>query len=99
MAPETSNIIVRLYGRKSMMASHFASKALGLLGSYCDFEGIDFSRVKRMIFICKENIGLSPYAEARARSIGILAASAGLEAKMGSSANPAAVSEAAKSGL
>jgi protein-tyrosine phosphatase len=47
----------------------------------------DFRGIERFVFVCKGNICRSPYAEARARSLGLPSLSAGLEADPGRPAN------------
>ena len=50
----------------------------------------DIARVRRMVFVCKGNICRSPYAEARARLLGVDALSCGIFAAPGAEADPAA---------
>jgi protein-tyrosine phosphatase len=61
--------------------------AVGAYGRTCD---IDWAAVGRVAFVCIGNICRSPYASARARSLGIPAVSFGLEARDGSPADPVA---------
>jgi len=50
----------------------------------------DLARVRRLVFVCKGNICRSPYAEARARQLGVDAISCGISAAPGASADPEA---------
>ena len=50
----------------------------------------DIARVRRLVFVCKGNICRSPYAEARARLLGVDAMSCGILAAPGAEADPAA---------
>jgi protein-tyrosine-phosphatase/peptidoglycan/xylan/chitin deacetylase (PgdA/CDA1 family) len=63
-------------------------------GIYNRYENIDWERVSRLIFVCKGNICRSPYAEARAKQLGINAISIGLHTKEGSAANVDAINNA-----
>jgi protein-tyrosine phosphatase len=62
-----------------------------MLGSYEPLRNIEWQRVQRLVFVCKGNICRSPYAEARARVLGLASASFGLETPGGYSANPLAL--------
>ncbi|MGB7406575.1 MAG: low molecular weight phosphatase family protein [Pacificimonas sp.] len=52
-----------------------------------------------LIFVCKGNICRSVYAEAYARSVGLEASSAGLDAAPGRGADPTAIAIAARRGI
>lgn len=52
---------------------------------------LDWSRVKRLVFVCKGNICRSPYAEARARIARVEAISCGITAAPGAAADPSAL--------
>lgn len=64
---------------------------LGFFNSYAD---IDWKKVSRIVFVCKGNICRSPYAEIRAKQLGINASSIGLHTKEGSAANVDAIKNA-----
>ena len=49
-------------------------------GVFSRWSHVDWSKVNRLVFICKGNICRSPYAEYRARSLGIDSISSGIEA-------------------
>jgi protein-tyrosine phosphatase len=51
---------------------------------------IEWERVGRIVFVCKGNICRSPYAEARAKLLGVESVSCGIEASPGASADEAA---------
>lgn len=63
------------------------------------YTAIDWARVDRLIMICTGNICRSPYAEYRARALGIPAISFGLKASPGSLADDSAVRNAAGRGI
>jgi len=69
--------------------------ATALLGTARRYRNIDWSRVRRIVFVCKGNISRSPFAEAVARKHGLNAVSAGLEASRGAPAAPQAIVTAA----
>lgn len=60
---------------------------------------VDWSRVRRLVLVCTGNICRSPYAEVRARHLGLPAVSFGLAAAPGAPADPSAISNAAKRGV
>jgi protein-tyrosine phosphatase len=82
------------YGGKRSFLTHLTEFCKESAGFYAHLRRIDWSSVNRLVFICKGNICRSPYAEARARSLGLNAISLGFEASAGASANPMASSEA-----
>ena len=87
------------FGGCKPMVMHFASVLWDKLGGYRRFRKIDWSRINRLVFVCKGNICRSPYAEIKAESYGIEAVSLGLHAKSGSPANPGAIANAAVRGV
>ena len=64
------------------------------LGLYSQYNDIDWSKVSRIVFVCKGNICRSPYAERRAKQLGINATSIGLDTIEGSLANADAIANA-----
>ncbi|MCK5665078.1 MAG: hypothetical protein KAI17_16425 [Thiotrichaceae bacterium] len=64
------------------------------LGFYNQYNIVDWSKVSRLVFVCKGNICRSPYAEMRSKQLGINAISIGLLTKEGSSANAGALKNA-----
>jgi protein-tyrosine phosphatase len=83
----------RFGGRRAWL-SHLAARALSVAGAYRTLLDVEWSRIDRLVFICKGNICRSPYAEARARSLGIDAVSFGLDAAGGAGADPSAARNA-----
>lgn len=61
-----------------------------VLGIYAPLTQIDWSRVERYVFVCKGNICRSPYAEMRARGLGLSSSSYGLHADGDHPAYPSA---------
>ena len=76
-----------------------ARKPENLSGRYRQFKQIRWGRVTRVVFVCHGNICRSPYAEARAVSFGLSAASFGLSAGSGEPADPTACRIAARRGI
>ena len=70
-----------------------------LTGRYRRFKQIRWGRVARIVFVCHGNICRSPYAEGRAVSLGLPAASFGLSAGSGAPADPSACRIAAARGI
>jgi len=69
------------------------------IGAYRRYELADLARVRRLVFVCKGNICRSPFAEAVARSVGIVATSYGLDARRGLPADPNAARAAIRQGV
>ena len=74
------------YGGKRAYLRHFLYRTLGSFGLLDSYLPVDVGP-RRLVFVCKGNICRSPYAEARARDIGLRAISAGLEASDGQPAD------------
>jgi len=68
-------------------------------GRYRRFKQIGWGRVARIVFVCHGNICRSPYAEGRAVSFGLPAASFGLSADSRAPADPSACRIAARRGI
>ena len=88
-------IDIELYGGKRGLLEHVRSRTLYALGAYGDIRDIEWAAVGRLVFVCKGNICRSPYASARARALGLRAASFGLAAAEGAMADPVASRNAA----
>ena len=86
------------YGGRRGWARHGATRLLHALGGLRRYEAVDWGRVGRLVFVCQGNLCRSPYAEARARALGLPAASFGLEAG-GEAADPVARAVARRRGL
>jgi protein-tyrosine phosphatase len=91
--------IARNYGRKMGLLRHYSHQAQYMLGSYSSLKRVEWGRVTRLVFVCKGNICRSPYAEARARTMGLRCSSFGLEAGVHAPANPSAIWAARARGL
>lgn len=90
---------IELYGGKRGLLEHARARALFALGFYPNVRDINWAAVARLAFVCMGNICRSPYASARARSLGVRAVSFGLEAGDGAPADPVAVQNARRRGL
>ena len=85
-------------GKRAFLAAvWYASRAS--LGAYRRFRQVHWSKVSRVVFVCKGNICRSPYAEHRFRAWGANSASAGLQASPGNPAAPAAQQAALRRGV
>jgi protein-tyrosine phosphatase len=94
-----SAIIARRYGRKMGFVRHYSHLARYLLGSFSELKMVEWDSVKHLVFVCKGNICRSPYAEARARIMGLRCSSFGLEARADAPADPSAIRGAQARGL
>lgn len=91
--------LAREYGGTRPFLVHLKHRGIYALGGYRPDPRILHAPYERVIFVCKGNICRSPYAEARARQMGLNATSAGLDTPGGELASPAAISSAAKRGV
>lgn len=91
-------LIARYGGRRPLLrgARYWLAYRIGAFRAYLD---IDWSRVQRLVITCHGNICRSPYAERRARQLGLPAISFGLCASPGARADGAAVRNAAWRGV
>lgn len=88
---ETLGMIdIELYGGKRGFIEHLRARGLYAISVHRQMGEIDWAAVTRLAFVCKGNICRSPYAAARARSLGVPAVSFGLDAVNGTPADPAA---------
>jgi len=78
------------FGGRRAYVNHLTARGLYLLGAYSTLLNVNWRAVERLVFVCKGNICRSPYAEARARALGVEAVSFGLEADDGSPADASA---------
>lgn len=90
---------IELYGGKRGMLEHIRARALYALGAYGNVRDIEWSAVGRLVFVCHGNICRSPYANIRARSLGVSATSFGLNAAEGAPADPGASKNALVRGI
>lgn len=79
------------YGSKKGLLRYIAYEVLRNLGVYHKFARVDFSQVKRLVFVCHGNICRSPLGEAVARQHGVAAISFGLDTRGNDSADPRAI--------
>ncbi len=75
------------------------SRAAAAGGRYRDFEGVDWARVERLVFVCSGNICRSPYAERRAMLAGLPSMSLALRGEADRPADPAARAAARSLGV
>lgn len=87
------------YGGKGAFLRHALYRFLHYLGRFNRYRRVDWSRVRRLVFVCSGNICRSPYAEGRARALGYCAVSVGLNAKSESPANEQAIANALARGI
>jgi protein-tyrosine phosphatase len=83
------------YGGKRAFLHHLASAFIMRVGRFHEYRAVDWSRVERLVFVCKGNICRSAYAEARASSARFPTISFGIAACPDASADPSAISHAA----
>lgn len=88
-----------MYGGKRGVLAHVRALILYTLGAYGDVDDVDWPSVSRLVFVCLGNICRSPYAEAKAQSMGLASVSLGLHAENGTSADPAAMKNALVRGI
>lgn len=92
-------IDVELYGGRRGLLEHVRTRTLYALGAYRRVCDIEWAAVQRLAFVCKGNICRSPYACAKARSLGVMAVSFGLDAADGAPADPTASQNALLRGI
>ena len=86
-------------GGKAASLRTVAARVWAQCGGYVRYRGIDWSVVRRVVFVCAGNICRSPYAEARARACGLNASSFGINAIDGAPAYWRAIDNAAVRGV
>jgi len=86
-------------GGSQMSLDSLKSRLALTLGLYSKLAQIEWSRVNRVVFVCKGNVCRSPYAEELAAQIGMVTASFGLHTEGGTQANPTAVDCASRRGI
>lgn len=90
--------LARRYGSRRGFVRTYWHRFRYYLGAYRQYENIDWSRVERLVFVCKGNICRSAYAEIVARSLGVNAVSCGLDTIEDAPANESAERAAVRSG-
>jgi protein-tyrosine phosphatase len=98
-APRTLTELLALCPTRRTRARTAAAYLWLRCGGYRRYRHIDWSRVHRLIFVCKGNVCRSPYAEAAAIRLGIPAVSCGVHAAADGVANPTAIEVARSRGL
>jgi protein-tyrosine phosphatase len=86
-------------GGKRAFARTIYFDAIAKLGGTRAYRRVEWSRIRRVVFVCKGNICRSPFAEAVARQLGLTAVSCGFEARTGAPADAHAVRSAAEHGI
>jgi protein-tyrosine-phosphatase len=92
----TMSWLEQRYGGRRQLLTHVAAGIRLRAGGWRAEQNVNWSTVRRVVFICSGNICRSPYAAERARLLGIESASCGLAASMGAGADPVAARNAAK---
>ncbi len=87
------------FGGPRYVLRYYVSRLWDALGGFRALRNVDWTRVQRLVFVCRGNICRSPYAEMLARRAGLATVSFGLTAKTGSPANPDAIENAAARGI
>lgn len=83
--------LMKNHGSRSGFVKSIWHQFLYYQGYYRQYKEIDWSRVGRLVFVCKGNICRSAYAEAVANSLGLEAISFGIDTRGNTPANPDAV--------
>jgi len=87
-------LVKHRYGGKKGLVKHYFYKFWSRVGGFRRYRRIDWSRVRRVIFVCRGNICRSPYSEVKARQQGVEALSLGLQAIPGRTAQADAIRNA-----
>ena len=90
---------VESYGGKRGFLEHLRTRTLYALGAYPRVDRVEWPAVRRLVFVCKGNICRSPYACAKAGTLGMSAASFGLDTCGGAPADPLARENALLRGI
>jgi protein-tyrosine phosphatase len=99
MPAQAWNSLVDSYGGKRAAIAALWYRTHGRFGRFARYRHVDWSRVSRIVFLCKGNICRSPYAERYAESLGVSSTSGGLWADAGKPANATAVGVAHALGI
>lgn len=91
--------IRRRYGTERGLVRLWLAQLEALCGRLRPFTDIDFSRVRRFVFVCQGNICRSPFAEYAARRAGLPCASFGLSTTTGVTAFAGALAAARACGI
>lgn len=93
-----SEAIKNRYGSKRGFLRYMRYELLQRLGFYRALKKIDFTQVKRLVFVCQGNICRSPLAEVIARKKNIPSLSFGLDTRGNDPADPRAIAWALSNG-
>lgn len=91
--------ISRNYSSRRGLVRTLWHQLLFYLGRYRRYKKIDWSKVERLVFVCKGNICRSAYAEAVAKSLACEAISCGVDTIESAPANREAIETAARHGF
>lgn len=92
------NQVANYFGSKKGLLRYYTYEFLRILGIYSKFKKVDFTKVKRLVFVCQGNICRSPLGEAVARHHKISAISFGLDTRGDDAADPRAIKWAEENG-
>ncbi|HXN41848.1 MAG TPA: hypothetical protein VN918_08685 [Myxococcaceae bacterium] len=87
------------FGRRKGWLFHHGWTLADRLGYFAGLRGVDWVKVRRLVFVCRGNICRSAYAEHRAGSMGLNATSFGIHAGPGREADSTAITVASKRGM
>ena len=90
---------MRRFGGKRATLRHLRNLAAYHVGRFRRHVRLDASRIERVVFVCKGNICRSAYANAVANSLGMRAASFGLDTPGDETADPIAMRNAQARGI
>lgn len=86
------------YGSKYGLKNQWKYSVMAKLGDFECYKQIDFTQIKRLVFVCAGNICRSPLAESIALKAGVAATSYGLSCRGGDAADPRAIAYANQHG-
>jgi protein-tyrosine phosphatase len=98
-ATDGPDFVQARFGTARGLARLWLAQAARATGRLRQFECIDWSRVSRLVFVCRGNICRSAYAEKKTTSLGYPAASFGLSADSGLPADEQAQAAAIRRGV
>jgi protein-tyrosine phosphatase len=87
------------YGSRRGLVLTYTNRLYYLIGGYRGYKDVDWSKIKRVVFVCKGNICRSAFAEAVASSLGVEALSCGIYTIEGAPANEEAMRVAKQKGF
>lgn len=93
------DVVANRFGSKRGLLAYLVGQLGLLLGRYRVLQSPEWSRIKRVVFVCHGNICRSAMGDAVARKLGVPSASCGLHACPGRPADPRAVEFATRYGM